>query len=220
MVAWDLDNTLFDRDAAVRRFFQWYLARLGRDAPERGGPVLLEAIMALDNGGHGDRLAFCREVRVLCGHDPATAGQLWTAWQKKLPEFIQPDSATVGALFWLRNRFRHALISNGGGALQRAKLRSAGVRHHFGAGDIFISGEVGFEKPDRRIFEAALCAWGIPPEQILHVGDHPTNDIMGAAALGMRTCWVSRGRIPPPDMRADATVEHSREVASLILPKR
>ena len=220
VVAWDLDNTLFDRDAAVRRFFRWYLTSLGRDTQEPGGTDLLGAIMALDQGGDGDRSTFCREVCELCGQAPEAAPALWAAWQAKLPEFIWFEHKALASLFWLRSHFRHALVSNGGSALQRAKLRRAGVRHHFAAGDIFISGEVGFEKPDARMFGAALRALGKRPEQVLHVGDHPTNDIAGATAVGMRTCWVSRGRTPPSDLHADMVVEHPGKVAALLLPRR
>ncbi|MBE7210465.1 MAG: HAD family hydrolase [Gluconacetobacter diazotrophicus] len=215
VVAWDLDNTLFDRDAAVCRFFEWYLARLGRESPQ-----LLGAIMALDAGGDGDRLAFCRQVCTLCGHNPDTADDLWSALCARLPGFVRPDGAAVACLFRLRDRYPLALISNGSGALQRAKLQRAGIPHYFPTGRVFISGEVGFEKPDPRLFETALRTLGHQPERVLYVGDHPANDIAGAAAVGMRTCWVSRGRPQPLGLRADAIVENAGEIAPLILEPR
>ncbi len=204
MVAWDLDNTLFDRDAATFRFFDWYLGQLGLDVPERGGPALLSAIMALDAGGDGDRLAFCRQVRVLCGHDPGTAEQLWNVLRRKLHEFVEPEKNVAVCLSRLRERYGLALISNGG-SMQRAKMYRAGVARFFPPEHIFISGEVGFDKPDPRLFEAALHALGKQPEQVLYVGDHPVND-MAAAAVGMPTCWVSRGRPRPANLRCDAVI--------------
>lgn len=201
MVAWDLDNTLFDRDAAVFRFFQWYLARRGRDTT-----ALLAAIMALDAGGDGDRVAFCRRVDALCGHNPLRADRLWDTLRVKLPEFVQPEKTVAVCLSQLQERYGLALISNGGGPLQRAKMARADVARFFPPEHVFLSGEVGFDKPDSRLFEAALQALGKRPEQVLYVGDHPVNDVAGAAAVGMRTCWVSRGRPVPPDLRADAVV--------------
>ena len=212
VVAWDLDNTLFDRDAATFRFLDWYLKRLGRGEPE-----LRQAIMALDNGGDGDRLAFCRQVCVLCGHAPDTADELWEKMRNRLKWFVRPDRATVACLHRLRDHCDQVLISNGSGRLQRAKLHRAGVPHYFAPAHVFISGEVGFEKPDPRMFEAALRVLGEEPGRVLYVGDHPVNDIAGAAAVGMPTCWVSRGRSLPPSLRADAVVENTCEVASLIL---
>ena len=65
-----------------------------------------------------------------------------------------------------------------------------------------------------------MRALGHPPERVLYVGDHPANDVAAAAAAGMRTCWVSRGRLQPPDLHADAVVENAGEVASLILAEQ
>ena len=47
-----------------------------------------------------------------------------------------------------------------------------------------ISAEVGAEKPDRRIFEHAAHALGLPLSACWHVGDHVTNDLEGATAAG------------------------------------
>ena len=52
--------------------------------------------------------------------------------------------------------------------------------------------EVGVAKPHRGIFEAASSAAGVPPNQVLHVGDDPQRDVHGARAAGMRTVWVNR----------------------------
>lgn len=206
VVAWDLDNTLFDRDAALFRFFAWYLARLDRHSPERGGPALLEAIMALDVGGDSDRLAFCRQVLVLLGHNPETAGHFWEVMRRKLPEFVLPEKGVAACLTRLRGCYLLAIISNGGGTLQRAKMYRAGVARYFAPEHVFISGEVGFDKPDPRFFETALRTLDRQPEQVLYVGDHPTKDIAGAAAVGMQTCWVSRGQSAPPGLRSDAVI--------------
>ncbi len=48
-----------------------------------------------------------------------------------------------------------------------------------------ISGEVGYDKPDPRIFRLALEAVGCAPEEVLFVGDSLTSDVRGAAAVGL-----------------------------------
>src|SRR3954447_11554115 len=50
-----------------------------------------------------------------------------------------------------------------------------------------FSSEVGFRKPDPRIFERALEALGVAPENALFVGDRLYEDIRGAGELGMTT---------------------------------
>jgi len=60
-----------------------------------------------------------------------------------------------------------------------------------------ISGVVGFEKPDARLFWAALDALGVEPTSTLHVGNRIDTDVRPAKALGMSTAWVLRGEAPP-----------------------
>ncbi|MEM1433391.1 MAG: HAD family hydrolase [Pseudomonadota bacterium] len=45
-------------------------------------------------------------------------------------------------------------------------------------------------KPDAAIFQRALARSGLPPEQILVVGDSLTNDVRGAYTMGMRSAWL------------------------------
>lgn len=59
------------------------------------------------------------------------------------------------------------------------------------------SGAMGIAKPDPRIFTVALSALGASPARTWMVGDNPTADLMPAARLGMRTCWLA----PPEDRR-------------------
>jgi len=63
---------------------------------------------------------------------------------------------------------------------------------------IVISVDVGLRKPRPEIFESLLRGLGCPPEATLHVGDNLRADVAGAAALGMRTAWLTR-RVPDPD---------------------
>jgi putative hydrolase of the HAD superfamily len=50
-----------------------------------------------------------------------------------------------------------------------------------------FSSEVGTRKPHRAIFERALDALGVRPQEALFVGDRLVQDVQGAAAVGMRT---------------------------------
>lgn len=63
---------------------------------------------------------------------------------------------------------------------------------------VVISEDVGFRKPRAEIFEATLAALGAKPEETLHVGDNLDADVGGAAALGIRTAWITR-RVADPD---------------------
>jgi putative hydrolase of the HAD superfamily len=89
------------------------------------------------------------------------------------------------ALERLRARYRLFALSNGNADLERCGLGA------------FFEGHVtaiaaGAAKPDARMF-AALCAMaGVPAEEILHVGDDPITDVVGARQAGMQTAWLNR----------------------------
>lgn len=57
---------------------------------------------------------------------------------------------------------------------------------------IVTSALVGFEKPDRRTFEAALEPFNMPPGSALHVGDQPDSDVLGARNIGMAAALIDR----------------------------
>lgn len=63
---------------------------------------------------------------------------------------------------------------------------------------IVISVDVGLRKPRPEIFQVLLEGLGSAPGATLHVGDNLRADVAGAAALGMRTAWLTR-RVPDPE---------------------
>jgi FMN phosphatase YigB (HAD superfamily) len=71
-----------------------------------------------------------------------------------------------------------------------------------------FSSEIGRRKPDPAIFERALEALGVTPEEALFVGDRLWEDVGGAGAVGMRTVqavWFRADDYPDggePDFQA------------------
>ncbi len=57
-----------------------------------------------------------------------------------------------------------------------------------------LSCEIGASKPDPAIFRAAVDLLGIPPGEILHVGDDPICDWQGASSAGFRLFKVGKGQ--------------------------
>jgi HAD superfamily hydrolase (TIGR01509 family) len=75
------------------------------------------------------------------------------------------------------------VVSNSDGRVGQA-LEAAGLRQYF---DVVVdSALVGLEKPDPRIFQTALEALGVAPEEALYVGDLYEVDVLGAQAAGIR----------------------------------
>ena len=84
----------------------------------------------------------------------------------------------------LNKRFRTGAVTNG-----NADLHQIGIHHYF---DFYLtSAQVGNSKPHPAIFDATVSHAQCRPDQILHVGDDPKRDVLGARSAGMRTVWAN-----------------------------
>jgi putative hydrolase of the HAD superfamily len=98
------------------------------------------------------------------------------------------------------------IITNGESAQQRRKIERLGL-HAFNP-RIYISSEVGYSKPDFRIFKYAMHDSGVLPSQCVFVGDNYKNDIIPAVKLGMKAIHVSRnGEIFPESVQSLCQVQ-------------
>jgi len=95
----------------------------------------------------------------------------------------------VDVLEKLRPRFRLAVISNFDGRL-RMILKELGVSKFFP--HVFISSEIGADKPDPLIYQRAVKFLGVEPKEVLHVGDDPERDWKGATAAGLSIFQLDR----------------------------
>ncbi len=91
----------------------------------------------------------------------------------------------------LRQRFQLAVISNFDGRL-RSILQHLGISNYFS--HIFISSELGADKPDPEIFRRALTLMHLDANEVLHVGDDPERDWKAAAAVGLSVFRLDRPR--------------------------
>lgn len=71
---------------------------------------------------------------------------------------------------------------------------------------VVISGELGYGKPDPRMFAAALAILGTQATQTVMVGDSAQRDVAAAQRSGMRAIWVSHGRMVPEKIRPDGCI--------------
>jgi 2-haloalkanoic acid dehalogenase type II len=85
----------------------------------------------------------------------------------------------------LHARYRLFAISNGNADLARC-----------GIADLFdghvTARAAGAAKPDPRIYAALLELTGVAAAQVLHIGDDPLADVVGATQAGMQAVWLNR----------------------------
>ncbi len=91
-----------------------------------------------------------------------------------------------------------ALITNGDAQAQRDKVAHFDLTQYFRA--VLIEGELGFGKPDPRVFEQALAACDAPAEGSWCVGDNLAWEVAAPQQLGMRGIWNDwEGKTLPED---------------------
>lgn len=104
---------------------------------------------------------------------------------QKAQKMISPDPAAEKLLTECKRQGAEiGLITNGKGPHQRAKIESLGLERWVNQKLAVISGEIGIDKPDLRVFAYAAGLAGAVPEQLIYVGDSPENDILPAEKAG------------------------------------
>jgi putative hydrolase of the HAD superfamily len=94
-----------------------------------------------------------------------------------------------GVLEKLQPRFQLGVVSNFDGRL-RFILEHLGISKYFL--HVFVSSELGADKPDPEIYRRALRLMNLKPSEVLHVGDDPKRDWEAATAAGLSIFRLDR----------------------------
>lgn len=212
-LSFDLDDTLWPIHPAIERAEADLQAWLGERHPQ-AAPRLSREVLSR----HREEIAITRpdlahdlsEQRRLALERAFVAAHLDTAHAE--PAFAQfwrgrnrvdLFADVRPALAFLAARYPLATLSNG-----NACVDTIGIGQYFAVR--VTAREVGRMKPDRRIFRHTADALRLEPQRILHIGDDPGADILGAREAGFRSCWINRqgqawpAELPPPDLECSS----------------
>jgi len=202
-LGWDLDGTLYPTSQALTRLIQkrqyqvvsenmrWSLQRAKSEYEKRYMKLGSNTKTMTSFGIDG--ISYFTSV--------------WDAID--LSRFIHRDERMM-RLFEAFTKQRHFLISNSNRLDQiQKKLLLIGLQAEIFE-VIVPTEELGEVKPDPAPFLFALEKLRLPPEQTLFIGDRVSTDVMGASAVGMRTCRI--GETTPS---ADICVPSVYDIASI-----
>jgi putative hydrolase of the HAD superfamily len=108
---------------------------------------------------------------------------------------------------------RLALLTNGGGPGQRAKIERFRLAPYFDY--ICIEGEFGCGKPDERVYRGALAAVAASPAEAWMAGDNLEFDVAAPMSLGLTGIWIDRDEAGLPEqspVKPDRVVKALAEV--------
>lgn len=182
----DLDNTLLDRAGSFRVWGERFLDSVG--AP----PTDIDWLLSIDADGLTDRWDVADAIRDRYGlripsidlvdelHDGVVANT-------RLDPLVACALRIADDAGWVP-----VVVSNGAVRQQDAKIRRTGLDRY--VADWVISEEAGVSKPNPRIFALAAQRARMPLRGAWVIGDGPEADIGGAAAVGLPSVWLHRGR--------------------------
>ena len=190
-ILFDLDETLLDRTQSI----VCYAERLQRDFADRLAPTtastIAATIMAADERGYRPREELWRDlVQHLPWQTPPEVLHLHRHWERWFPASSVAREGLIGTLTTLHAQgIRLGVVTNGAVQRQQPKIEHLRLRPYLAS--VMISEAIGIKKPDPRIFARALAEVGCHASQAWFVGDHPVNDVLGAAAVGLRPIWLT-----------------------------
>jgi FMN hydrolase / 5-amino-6-(5-phospho-D-ribitylamino)uracil phosphatase len=195
VLSFDLDDTLWPVGpviaAAENTMLSWLKAHYpgtvsGHDIESMRA---LRAEVAVRFPQYGHDLTFLRrralqDLFAAAGHEEALAEGAFEVFfdarnRVELYADVRP------ALLRLQSRYRLYALSNG-----NADLGRCGIADLF-AGHV-TARNAGMAKPDARIFARLADLAGVDAAEVLHVGDDPLTDVVGATRAGMQAVWINR----------------------------
>lgn len=219
-ITFDLDDTLWPCapviEAAERVYYEW----LEQNLPQVTEKYTLADIIAMR--------------RAILETEPELKNDVTELRRRATTDLLEPFGASIddideamrvclqarqqvtfydevlSALQDLSFHYRLGSLTNG-----NADLTVIGVAHLF---DIELAATMQLPaKPAPDMFLKACEALGTQPARVLHVGDHPVNDVAAAREVGCRTAWISRYNETYPEgaIAADITLSNLDELVAL-----
>ena len=106
--------------------------------------------------------------------------------------YIRMSPLMEEILEYCSGKTKLGIITNGPSGRQWDKVKSLRAERWIPRENIFVSADVGCEKPDRRIFDHAKRAMGLNDAEIWFVGDAYLLDVEGALNAGWNAVWMNR----------------------------
>ncbi len=202
-ILWDIDGTLLDFNAAEKVALCTLFAKYGL------GECTDEMIACYSkiNVQYWEKLERqeLSKPEILIGRfrdffneygiDTSIVSAFNDDYQVRLGDTITFRDDSYNIIKSLYGKVEQYVVSNGTVAAQTNKLKNSGLGAFFDG--VYLSEEVGFEKPDVHFFEKIFSEISEKDKsKILIVGDSLTSDMQGGVNAGIITCWYNPSGSP------------------------
>ena len=237
VILWDIDNTLLDFDlaevAALKKGFEEFA--LGEFTEEmlkeymvinkRRWQMLERGEMAKKEVVEGRFREFFEMYKLPIDK----AVDFNERYQEMLGEVVYFRDNAYDIIKDLKEKVLQCAASNGTKVAQVGKLKNSGLGELFDL--VFISEDVGYEKPAKEFFDKALGdsiallrekgELGVEEtlnlDEVIIVGDSLTSDMKGGNNAGIKTCWYNpKGHLNDKGVQVDYEIKELQEVYMIL----
>ena len=166
--------------------------------------------------------------RIIDGHQTDFTRSLPAEKLEQMPLFLAEMSRGISrhrlslfphvreVLDVLRERYLLAVVTDAQSAYARSELYKVGLLDYFDP--IIVSGDHGYRKPDRRLFQLALDGMNVAAENALYVGNDMYRDIFGAREADLTTVMFNsdQGAKAYRDCAPDYTITDFRDLLKIL----
>lgn len=219
----DIDNTLMDFTAGEKTALFQTMDELGIAISESDYHKYLEINKAawsrfetgeLDSKGV-QRVRF-EDYAAYLGRERDQGNGMNARYVENLGQQAILLEGAMDLLAQLSRRYKLAVATNGLTLVQRARLQKSGFLPLLSG--VFISQEMGVQKPDKAYYEQIMRAFGDDArEKYLMIGDSLSADIAGGVNAGIDTCWYHPAGAEAAQPQPTYTVRGYEELLELLL---
>ena len=219
----DIDNTLMDFTAGEKTALFQTMDELGIAISEADYQKYIEINKAawtrfetgeLDSKGV-QRVRF-EDYAAHLGHARDQGIAMNARYVENLGQQAILLEGAMDLLAQLSRRYKLAVATNGLTLVQRARLQKSGLLPLLSG--VFISQEMGLQKPDKAYYSYIMEAFGDrAQDRYLMIGDSLSADISGGVNAGIDTCWYHPAGLEAAEPQPTYTVRGYAELLELLL---
>lgn len=203
-ILWDVDGTLLDflpseRHSLKKAFLHFNLGECPDELVAEYSKINLKHWKMLERGEVTKAQVLTgRFVEFLeyCGIDSVTPEDFCAQYESGLTEVVAPIDDCIDLLTELSADYKQYIVTNGAERVQNKKLSRSGLDKIVDG--VYISDSVGYEKPNKKFFDAVLSDTDCTKDEVIIVGDSLTSDMQGGINSGIKTCWYNPNDNPKP----------------------
>ena len=198
-ILFDLDDTLTDRAQSIMHYAERFRGDFADHLTSTTVTTIAAALLTADVRGYRPRTEVWRDfLQRLPWRTMPEVTRVQRHWETRFPRSVVARADLAETLSALHAQgMRLGVVTDGEVRFQQPKIAHLRIRRYLST--IVISEAVQVQKPDPRIFAHALAEIGCAAVHTWFVGDHPLNDVLGAAAVGLQPIWLTGVQPWPPE---------------------